>query len=285
MSAFSKQLPALLVGLLAATPACAAEPDDSGYARLLANHLTVGKAPDSASPETPAGARAGFDYAALRGPRGRAELQAVRAQLLAVAPARMSRAERTAWAINSYNFLVIEQVARRLDERGGQFASVMDVKNFFDAPVVEVEQVSYSLNQFERHFLFADFKRGSEHPPPRLDARVHFAIVCAARGCPPLAPRPYRAATLERDLDDVTRLALRGHGQVSEDPPSGRFAISSIFDWYAQDFGGQPGVIAFLGRYGPIRLRQALARRGPQALSGFIPWDWRLNQLEVPPHR
>jgi len=277
VSALARPLSALLVGLLAAASALAAEPDYSGYAKLLADHLTVGKVLDSDSAASPGGALVGFDYARLRGPEARAGLGNVRTQLLAVAPPRMTAAERAAWAINGYNFLVIQQVVHHLEEHGS-VASVREVKDFFDAPVVVVERRSYSLNTFERHFLFADFARTSESPPARLDPRVHFAIVCAARGCPPLAARPYRAATLDRDLDDITRAALSSPLHVREDRSSGRFAISSIFDWYEKDFGGRNGVIAFLQRYGPARLRSALATRGPQALSGFIPWDWRLNQ-------
>ena len=280
MNALARHLPGLVVGLLAAAPALAAEPDYSSYARLLADHLTAGKVPDSDSTANPTLGPAGFDYQPLRGPAGRAELHAILLQL-AVSPSRMSAAERTAWAINSYNFLVIGEVVRRLEQRPSGLASVRDVKDFFDAPVVEVEHVKYSLDAFERHFLFADFDRTSDHPPARLDPRVHFAIVCAARACPPLAARPYRAATLDRDLDEITRRALGSPSHVREDEATGRFAISSIFDWYEKDFGGRKGVIAFLQRYGPIRLRQAIARRGSEALSGFIAWDWRLNQPEV----
>ena len=275
---------ALWTGLVAASPGLAAEPDYSGYAQLLSEYLVKGRLWSSETPANPA-LLTGVDYARLRGPRARTWLEGIRAALLASAPSRMTHAERTAWAINTYNFLVIERVASHLDERDGKLGSVMDVKDFFDAPVVEVEREIYSLNTFERHFLFADFDRKSGPPPAALDPRVHFAIVCAARGCPPLAAHPYRAATLDRDLDDITRRALLGRVHTREDKSSGRFAISSIFDWYEKDFGGRAGVIAFLRRYGPSRLRAALGSRGPQALSGFIPWDWGLNQSKLPPAR
>ena len=154
-----------------------------------------------------------------------------------------------------------------------------DVAGFFDDPVVEVEGHRYSLDAFERHFLFADFDRRGDAPPPaQLDTRVHFAIVCAARGCPPLATSPYRASTLDADLDAAARDALLSPFHLRADQRTLRYSISSIFDWYAKDFGGRAGVIEFLKRYAPENAAGQIADRGERALAGFIPWDWKLNQ-------
>lgn len=284
VNARSLSVISLLAGAMSLSPAFAAEPDYSGYAQLLSECRVPARMRSSEASENPA-ILTEFDYARLLGRDGFLRLAFISSQLLAATPSKMTRPERTAWAINTYNYLVIMKVKRHLDERGGKLASVRDVKDFFDAPVVEVETVRYSLDSFERHFLFADFDRSSSRPPRGLDPRVHFAIVCAARGCPPLAARPYRAATLDRDLDDITRLALGSRLHIRADGRAGGFAISSIFDWYAKDFGGRAGVAAFLGRHGPAPLRTALAERGPAALSGFIPWDWRLNQPGLPPAR
>ncbi len=276
MRSAGARLAALTCGAaLGAGASFAAEPDYGGYQVLLANYL--GRVEVNRKTVL-----TGFDYQGLRNREGHADAEAylgmIRRQLLAVPPSAMTVEERTAWGINLYNLLVVQQVARLLGPPERPLKSVMDVKGFFDAPVVEVEGVPYSLNAFERHFLFADFDRKSDTPPATLDPRVHFAIVCAARGCPILALRPYRAATLGRDLDANTRASLGTNVHARMDRRTGRFAISSVFDWYEKDFGGRAGVVKFLERYGPTPLRLAFGSWGADALRGFIPWDWRLNQ-------
>jgi hypothetical protein len=268
--------------LLAATallPASlhAAEADSSGYRWLLHSHIAM-LGMNGVSVAT------AFDYVGLRErPRTAAGLGEIHRRLLAIPPSRMTPADRKAWAINLYNFLVIENVIAHFGTDGRPPASVRDVKGFFDDPVVEVEGRRYSLNAFERHFLFADFDRTGGAPPPEgLDPRVHFVLVCAARGCPPLAARPHRAATLDADLDAAVRSALLAHTQLRSGPRPGVYQISSIFDWYANDFGGRAGVLEFLKRYAPAEAAGAIAKRGGNALGGFIPWDWRLNQSGPP---
>jgi len=274
----------MALALTGARPAPAAEPDYSGYAMLFSQRYAVAREYYSSGLRTnPRVLTTGFDYARLRerqDPAGAdGTLAMIHRQLLAVAPSQMTAAERTAWGINLYNFLVIRQVVRHLGPAERPLQSVMDVKDFFEAPVVTVEDVSYSLNGFERHFLFADFDRKSDAPPASLDPRVHFAIVCGARGCPPLLGRPYRAVTLERDLEANTRAALETRQHARMDPRTGRFTVSSIFDWYEKDFGGRAGVIEFLKRYGPTPLRLSFGSIGVETVTGFIPWDWRLNQV------
>ncbi len=262
---------------LASAPssANAIDPDYSGYAMLLKQYLTRMEIHGVVVATS-------FDYQKLHDSGGHqglaARLGRIRLQLLAVPPSRMTRAERLAWGINLYNFLVIQTVIDNWMAGGKPIESVKEVKDFFDRPVAEVEGTRYSLDQFERHFLFADFDRKSERPPPGLDSRVHFALVCAARGCPPLDERPYRAATLDTALAIAARSALRSPRHLMADPSTGKFATSAIFEWYERDFGGRAGVVDFLKRYGPPEVRMAIGTRGAAALAGTISWDWKLNR-------
>src|SRR5262245_7336620 len=104
---------AALAAALLAAPARAAEPDYSGWQDLLRRYLKVlsekGRPWDSR-----------FDYEQLYIDEGiwtkhRADgLATLHTQLLSVSPAEMTPGERTAWAINAYNFLVIEQMTLNL---------------------------------------------------------------------------------------------------------------------------------------------------------------------------
>src|SRR6266516_5110053 len=172
----------------------AAGPDFSGYQQLLNDLLTV-----TGGNGAPLDSR--FDYEKLYDVKGRYErLARIKHQLLDVLPSRMDERTRRAWAINTYNFLVIETATDYLLVPGrgrlryeGVREMQVEGRGFFAESVATVENRKYSLDDFERHFLFADYQHlaGGE-PPAALDPRVHFAIVCGALGCPPLLPRAYR---------------------------------------------------------------------------------------------
>jgi len=264
--------------------AAAATPDVSGYQELLNELLVVISAPGE-----PIDTR--FDYEKFYDMRGRFErCKRIRRQLLAVPPLGMDERTRLAWAINTYNYLVIETATEYLlvPERGRlRYLGPRDIKTpmgpFFQAPLVEIEGTKYSLDQFELHFLFADFDREKGGPPPAsLDPRVHFAVVCGAIGCPPLQPRAYRGDSLKIQLENATRnaLALPRHLVFLE--ASGRVQASAIFQWYPADFGGMERTLDFVLKYAPARTRAAIEQRKITTISGMTAWDWNLNQA---PHK
>ena len=255
-------------------------PDVSGYQELLNELLTVISAPGE-----PLDTR--FDYEKFYDMRGRFErCRRIRRQMLAVAPSAMDERTRLAWAINLYNYLVIETATEYLlvPERGRlRYKGPRDIKTpmgpFFQAPLVEIEGTKYSLDQLELHFLFADFEREKGGPPPAsLDPRVHFAVVCGAIGCPPLQPRAYRGDSLKIQLENATRNALALPRHLSFLEASGRVQASAIFQWYPADFGGMEKTLDFVLKYAPAKTRAAIEQRKITTISGMTAWDWNLNQ-------
>jgi hypothetical protein len=276
------------------TPATTQKPDFFYYRRLLEDYLIVTHS--GSALET------NFDYTGLYIDPAKTErlTRARRALISEIAPSKMDARTRLAWAINTYNFLVIETVANHLfptrlargmynGKRGyvrQAHESVMNITlpegPFFEAPLAEIEGVSYSLNRFERHFIFADYDAASKHPAPKsLDPRAHFAIVCGARGCPPLSPRPYEPDSLTAQLDLACRNALSLPTQLAWNAATGTLRASSIFQWYVADFGGGPKAFAFVKRYAPDSVVAELEQRKATGISGYIPWNWKLNQANV----
>jgi hypothetical protein len=106
---------------------------------------------------------------------------------------------------------------------------------------------------------------------PRFnEPRIHFALNCASRSCPPLRTEPYTAAKLDAQLDEQTRGYVNEERGVKVSGDSAQ--LSKIFDWYKEDFGGESGVNAFLAKY-----------RGGKA--GFKKvtyqeYDWSLNEAK-----
>ncbi len=162
-----------------------------------------------------------------------------------------SKEEKIAFLINAYNAWML-----RLVLESDPVASVKDLApdfGVFSRPLIKVAGRKMSLNDLEKGWLLKEFG----------DPRVHFAVNCASRSCPPLRPELWNAETLDKDLDAAARKFLTAN-PLGFDEAGGR--VSQIFDWYASDFGGPEGVRKFLAKY----------RAVPPRLT-FLPYDWSLN--------
>jgi len=110
----------------------------------------------------------------------------------------------------------------------------------------------------------------------RFDPRIHFALNCASRSCPPIGF--YDAARLDTQLDLAAASFIRA--DVEANPARGSLRLSAIFKWYAADFGGRAGVMAMLLRYLPEgETRLWLESRGAGVKLYYAVYDWRLNGL------
>lgn len=124
-----------------------------------------------------------------------------------------------AFWINAYNLAVIKGV---LDNY--PLNSPLDIKGFFDNVAYALGGSNITLNDIENKMLRAKFD----------DARIHFVLVCGAKGCPPIISESYRPSNLDEKLNAQTVKALNNPSfiQVSD----GAVALSEIFKWYKEDF-------------------------------------------------
>ncbi|RMI03393.1 MAG: DUF547 domain-containing protein, partial [Calditrichaeota bacterium] len=169
---------------------------------------------------------------------------------------------RKAFWINAYNLLVIHSVVSH-----HPLNSPRDVPGFFNQRRHRVAGEWLTLDELEHRRLRKRYK----------DPRLHFALVCAAMGCPRIIPRAYLPATLSRQLEERTRRTVNDPAYVRVDPAGHRVWVSEIFRWYADDFGGEaPAVIRFINGYrtDPIPEGYSLA---------YIPYDWTLNGYREAP--
>ena len=192
------------------------EPIDLGrYARLLAQHTRV---VDSL-------AGTAVDYAALARSR---DLDALVAQLKAARPSKLGHNARLAFWINAYNLLTLDLVRRHYP-----IESIKDIGSLFSPvwrkPLGEIEGAPITLDRIEHEILR---KEG--------EPRIHAAIVCASQSCPPLLRRPFRAKTLDADLDEAMRrfLASKRKG-VAIDRAAKTVRVSKIFQLVRGGFRGR----------------------------------------------
>jgi hypothetical protein len=106
-----------------------------------------------------------------------------------------------------------------------------------------------------------------------IDPRVHFALNCASRSCPPIAA--YATDRIEAQLDMAARAFV--DADVEVDPARSALRVSRIFSWYAGDFGGPEGVVRFIAARLPDDERRRWLAAQPEVDMEFKPYDWGLN--------
>lgn len=223
------------------------------YARLLEDHTRATR--------TLAGTE--VDYAALV--RSEA-LDRLVSQLEGSRPSRLDRPGRLAFWINAYNILTLDLVRKH-----HPIASIKDIGSFFspvwERPVATIEDRKLSLDAIEHTIL-----------RPMGEPRIHAAIVCASKSCPPLRRTPFRAETLDADLDDaVGRFLASPTKGVAIDRAAGTIRVSKIFDWFEADFAAQGGVRAFLAAHLPPSEAAWLRGPGRDSAIRYFDYDWSLN--------
>ena len=102
----------------------------------------------------------------------------------------MSKNESKAFYINAYNLTVINQVIDNYPVAGP-----LKVDGFFDKTQHKVAGKMMTLNYLENDLMRPKYK----------DARLHFALVCAATGCPKIADFAFTPSKVESQLRAVRK--------------------------------------------------------------------------------
>ena len=180
--------------------------------------------------------------------------------------ARWTASERLAFLINLYNAATLQLVVDHYPVK-----SIKDIGGFFSGPwkqkVVPLFGDTVTLDHLEHAIIRRDYP----------DPRVHFALVCAAKGCPPLRSEAYVGDRLDQQLDAQGRLFMsqRHKNRVVGD----RLYLSPIFKWFAEDFAAHPGGLqAFVKPFFGKSERRALSRH---LKIRYTDYDWSLNDAKI----
>ncbi len=76
----------------------------------------------------------------------------------------------------------------------------------------------------------------------RLDYRLHFALNCGAKSCPPIAF--YKPENINQQLDLATKAYLRG--EAAYDEATNTVTLPTLMSWFRRDFGGKKKMIELL---------------------------------------
>lgn len=188
------------------------------------------------------------------------------------------RPHQIAFWINLYNALILHGVLH-YKVSGSMLRDI----GFFRRVAYNVDGMRFSADDIEHGVLrgnrrhpYLPFTQFAKDDPRELmsiedpDPRVHFALVCGARSCPPISA--YDGEQLDPQLDLAAAAFINGIG-AQFDPEAKILSLSRIFKWYAGDFGGTEGALRMVDRYLDSSVDIAGAR------IRYLPYDWSVNSL------
>lgn len=175
--------------------------------------------------------------------------------LLATNPVQSSwsRNKKMAYWINAYNAFTVKLI---VDHYPVSSITKIHSGKPWSKQWIKLGNQTYSLDQIENEILRPRYK----------DARIHFAVNCAAQSCPPLLNQAWTAENLEANFEKQARSFINNSkfNKIAEK----KVQISKIFEWYAEDFDN---IINYLNKYSQTAIKS-------NAKVTYLEYDWALNE-------
>ena len=214
------------------------------YNRLLGKYVTSG----------------GVKYAEWKA--NAADVQALQSVVDAIAKENASALEKKqqlAYYLNAYNAWILHEALAKYPTK-----SVKDALfTFFTSRRLTVAGQQTSFNALEKETIRSKFG----------EPRVHFALNCASRSCPPLNREPFQGDKLDAQFEKLAKNCVNSEKGVTYSPESKTVELSKIFDWYKDDFKAEGGTLAFINkrRSTPIPADAKIT---------YKEYDWSLNEAK-----
>jgi hypothetical protein len=176
---------------------------------------------------------------------------------------KLPRNEQFAFYIDAYNAWTIKLILSAYPE----IKSIKDLGSLFKSPwkkkIAHIDGDVITLDNIEHDILRPRFK----------DPRIHFAVNCASKSCPPLRSEPFQGDVLDRQLTEMTEAFFN-------DPARNRLEgntlyVSNIFKWYSEDFNDD--IVGFFMKYARGELKVQLKKHQKEIKVKYLDYDWSLN--------
>ena len=223
----------------------ATEVDHALYASLLNRHVDQGV----------------VDYQGFQ--EDEANLDRYLEMLAAVDPGALSKDARFAFYANAYNAWTIKLILSRYPD----IRSIKDLGGLFSSPwkkkIARIDGKLLTLDQIEHEILRKQFK----------DPRVHFAVNCASKSCPPLQGEPFVGERLD---DQLNRAAIAFINNPRFNRLEGdTLLVSKIFDWFGEDFNED--IVGTFVRYAEPQFKAKIENNRDRIKIRHLDYDWSLN--------
>ncbi|MDX6746540.1 DUF547 domain-containing protein [Polaribacter sp. PL03] len=165
--------------------------------------------------------------------------------------------KQKAFWINAYNAYTIKKILENYPLK-----SIMDIKEggktAWKIPFAKVGGQTYTLDHIEHNILRKNL----------FDARIHVGVNCASGSCPKLGNEAFTEKNVDVNLE---KLMIAFVNDTSRNKISTKkVQISSIFDWFKDDFTKNGTVIDYLNKYSKTEINK-------NAKIGYLKYDWSLN--------
>ncbi len=170
----------------------------------------------------------------------------------------LSKNEKLAFWINAYNALTLNQIIENYPI--SSILKIADGKVWDQTLSYQFNGKTVTLNQIEKKILL-----GTD----LFDARIHFAVNCAAMSCPNISNKAFTAANVQAMLTQNTKAALANQSQnkIEKD----KVSISMLFNWYKADFEKAEGsVLNFINKYSSTKVNNSTK-------IDYLEYNWKLN--------
>lgn len=198
----------------------------------------------------------------------KANLRSYINRLQKISVRKLGRAEQKAFWINLYN---AQTVLTILDH--WPVKSIMQVnispgwfsRGPWGAKLLTIEGKKLSLDDIEHGILRPIWK----------DPLVHYAVNCASLGCPNLALRAYSKTNIAEMLLTAAKSYIN-HPRGAR-VEKGKLMVSSIYKWFATDFGNNDAaIIQHLRQFASEPLKKSL--QGIKSIDSYG-YDWSINAI------
>lgn len=201
-----------------------------------------------------------------------------------------TREQKLALWINAYNAFTIKAIIDNypiehswLADPLGNFPdnSIRQIKGVWDKVTWMVMGKKFTLNQMEHEIIRREL----------LDARIHFVLVCASKGCPYLEKKAFEASDLDARLDQAGVNYIYESRRIRFDRVNKVVHLPQIFKWFEDDFeqgtkykslfkdhpSKQAGILSWVYRYANKNDRAFLKKHTLQI--AYLYYDWALNEM------
>jgi hypothetical protein len=243
----------LAITFLLAASVHAAEPDYTAWNHILKTYYDPAR---------------GMDYAHLKAKDART-LESLRQQLGKVNVAALNRKQQLAYWINVYNVNSVATVVENYPVK-----SIRDVST---DPIRRLNVFSKERIPFNGELLSLDDVENKKIREGFHDPRIHFAINCAAKSCPPIRPEAFNGETIDSQLDDQVRKFLTA-ARFEKSGEALIVHVTKIVDWFGKDFEAWgAGRVQFIRRFVAPDKQKLIDDARSDVKLEYDDYDWDLN--------
>mmetsp|Transcript_20658 Transcript_20658/g.65373 ORF Transcript_20658/g.65373 Transcript_20658/m.65373 type:complete len:509 (+) Transcript_20658:251-1777(+) len=207
--------------------------------------------------------------------------------------ANLSDPQKISFFINIYNLAVVHAYAQV-----GIPRTDFQRLNFFDKVTYTIAGHEMSLNDIENGILRANrvapyhVNKQFEEGDPRItwqlkrcEPRIHFALNCGARSCPPV--KYITVEGMQEELDLAAGAFMEGEENLKIEEDKRTIHVNTFMKWYKEDFGttGRE-VAAYCSKYARGEKKEKLGRMlgtDGEIKLRYIKYDWTTNSKRAKP--